>query len=86
MEPTPATLEADIAAYEAQKAELETKYSGKWVVFYQAKFVGSFPDFNAAAKTAVEQFGRGPYLIRQVGQAPITLPVSVVYSTVRYGS
>lgn len=85
MEPATA-LEADIAAYEAQKVELEAKFLGKWVVFYQAKFVASFPDFNAAAQTAAEQFGRGPYLIRQVGQAPVILPASVVYSSVRYGS
>lgn len=82
----PATLDADIAAYDAQKAELEAKYLGKWVVFHQGKFIGSYPDFNSAAKTAVEQFGRGPYLIRQVGQQPVTLPASVVYSTMRHAS
>jgi hypothetical protein len=85
MEPT-ATLEADIAAYEAQKAELEAKYNGKWVIFYQAKFVGSYPDFNTAAKVAVERFGRGPYLIRQVGAPQMSLPASIVYSTIRHAT
>jgi hypothetical protein len=27
-----------------------------------------------------DQFGSGPYLIRQVGAPPVTLPASVVYN------
>jgi hypothetical protein len=43
---------------------------------------GRFESFDEAAKTAVHRFGRGPYLIRQVGAGPITLPASVMYRPV----
>lgn len=82
----PATLDADITAYEIQKAELEAKYLGMWVVFYQAQFTGAYSDFHSAAKSAVEKFGRGPYLIRQVGEKPTPLPASVVYSKMRHAN
>jgi hypothetical protein len=35
--------------------------------------------FDAAAKVAVQRFGRGPYLIRQIGAPPIVLSASVLY-------
>ncbi len=58
---------------------LETDYFGKWVVFHGGKHVGTYESFEAAAEDAVRQFGRGPYLIRQVGAGPVVLPASVLY-------
>lgn len=73
-------LDKDIAAYEARREELEKHYVGKWVVFYGAEMVSLYDSFELAAEDAVRRFGRGPYLIRQIGAPPITLPVSVMYS------
>jgi hypothetical protein len=42
-------------------------------------FTGEYEDFDSAATTAVAKFGRGPYLIRQVGEEDLVLPASVVY-------
>lgn len=72
------TLKKEIDAYEAIRNELELNYRGQWVVFHDAEMHGSFDSFESAAESAVGQFGRGPYLIRQVGAPPVTLPVSVL--------
>ena len=63
----PATLDENIAAYEKMKDYLENEYFGKWVLFYDEEFVGSFSEFEDAAQEAMNRFGRGPYLIRQPG-------------------
>ena len=60
-------LETEIRAYDAKLEELERLHQGKFVVFHGDDFVGAFNDFNAAAAEAVRLFGRGPYLIREVG-------------------
>ncbi len=74
------TLSNEIAAYEGVRGELETDYLGKWVIVHHEKVVGLYDTFEQAADYAVERFGRGPYLIREVGAAPITLPASVIYN------
>lgn len=81
----PATIEMEIAAYEELKEQLETTCLDKWVVIHGGKVEGTYDEFNQAAADAVKRFGRGPYLIRQVGQKPTVLPASVVYSSVRHG-
>jgi hypothetical protein len=75
-------LDADIAAYASMQQDLEEKHMGKWVLFYQGKLVSVYDSFDNAAKDAVARFGRGPYLIRQVGAPAITLPASVMYRPV----
>jgi hypothetical protein len=73
------TLDDEISAFNTVKDELEAKYRGEWVVFHGRSLVGAFHTFQQAANIAVKKFGRGPYLIRQVGVAPAPLPVSVMY-------
>jgi hypothetical protein len=73
-----ANLNAELAAFQAQITDLETKHRGQWVVFHGSDRVGVFEAFERAASEAVLRFGRGPYLIRQVGAPPIALPVCVV--------
>ena len=63
----PATLDENIAAYDAMRDHLELEYFGKWVVFYDEEFVGSYDESEDAAYAAIECYDRGPYLIRQVG-------------------
>jgi hypothetical protein len=72
-------LETDIAAFEQQKKSLEEHHKGKWVIFHEGNLVGVFDDFNAAASDAVSRFGRGPYLLRQVGAPAFTMPASLMY-------
>ena len=72
-------LETEIRAYETRKAELDKTYPGKFVVFKGSDFVGAWDTLNAAAAEAVARFGRGPYLIRQLGAPPPTLPASVLF-------
>lgn len=77
-EPGPG-LDAEIAAYARMKPELEKHHNGKWVVIKDGKLAGAFDEFDTAARVAVERFGRGPYLIRQVGAPNVDIPVSAFY-------
>jgi hypothetical protein len=74
-----AELDDNIAAYDAMVKELETRILGKWVLIRTSKLIAEYESFEAAAEDAVRQFGRGPYLIRQVGAPPVTLPASVMW-------
>ncbi len=76
------TLSSQISAYKEMRAVLETDHFGKWVVFHSGELAGTYDTFEDAAEDAVRRFGRGPYLIRQVGAPPITLPASVLYRPV----
>ena len=78
-----AELDADIAAYEKMRLDLEADHLRKWVLIYREKRVGIFETFNEAANEAVKKFGRGPYLIRQIGISKITLPASVMFRPAR---
>jgi hypothetical protein len=72
-------LDTEIAAFEARRDELERHHKGKFVVFHGAEFIGAFDTIENAAREAVSKFGRGPYLIRQVGAPPSAMPASVMY-------
>ena len=72
-------LKTNIAAFEAMKNSLALDHTGKWVVFHDDKHIGTYDSFDAAARDAVEKFGRGPYLIRQVGVESVTLPASIMF-------
>ena len=77
-----AGIREEIVAYERKRSDLEAECFGKWVVFHKQELEGRYDSFEAAAEAAVARFGRGPYLIRQVGAPPITLPASVLYRPV----
>ena len=75
----PATLEENIAAYEAMRGELERDHLFKWVVFYDTKLIGVFDSLDCAAEEAIERFGKGPYLIREVKNFPTQIPISALF-------
>ena len=79
-------LEREIAAFEKARADLEKHHNRKFVVFHDGEFVGAWDTLNAAAGEAVRRFGKGPYLIRQVGAPPVALPASVYMRTVTNAS
>ena len=72
-------LDQEIKAYEKLLPTLKEHHNNKWVVFHGEEFVGAFDSLENAAEEAVRRFGRGPYLIRQVGAPPAAPPVSVMY-------
>jgi hypothetical protein len=73
-------LDNEIAAYETMRADLENHHMGQWVLVFGGKLEGVYHSFDDAAGEAVTRHGRGPYLIRQVGAAPMTMPASVIYN------
>ena len=72
-------IEKEKIAYEAMQEELEANHWGEWVLVYSMKLIGTYESFHDAAEVAVERFGRGPYLIKQVGEGPITLPPVLLF-------
>ena len=75
-------LKNEIAAYDRMRPDLEIEHLGEWVVIHAEKLVGTYDSFEDAADDAVRRFGRGPYLIRQVGMPPLALPASALYRPV----
>lgn len=72
-------IDKEIAAYEEMKEHLESEYMGKWVLVHEGKLIAVFDEFEAAAEDSVKRFGRGPFLLRQVGAPPVSMPASVMY-------
>lgn len=73
------TIQEEIAAYESLRPNLETDHMGMWVLIRNRELVSLFDSFDAAAEEAIKKFGRGPYLIRQIGAPPMSLPASVMF-------
>lgn len=74
-----AELDVEIATYDRLRVELEEHHLGKWVVIRGDELIGTFDNLENAASEAVRRFGRGPYLIRQVGAPDVRLPASVAF-------
>lgn len=72
-------IDVEIAAFEKMRPELEAHHMGKWVLLHDEKLVKVYDSFEQATEDAVHRFGRGPFLIRQVGAPPVVLPASVMY-------
>ena len=72
-------LSEQIATYEEMRTFLETDHLGKWVVVHGQRLIDTYDTFQNAAQDAIRRFGRGPYLIRQVGAPPARLPASILY-------
>ena len=81
MKKTPKTaISRQIAAYDAKyRRVLELDHFGKWAVVYNEELVGIYDYFEEAANDAISQFGRGPYLIRQIGRDTTPLLIPTLY-------
>jgi hypothetical protein len=75
-----ADLDQEIAVFEAIRSDLEANQQGKWTLIRGKDLIGTFETFDTAASVAVARFGRGPYLIRQVGAPPVVIPASAMYT------
>ena len=64
-------LAADIRAYEKLQDKLELEHMDEYALLHEAKFVSVFPDFDTAARYAIDHFGQGPYLIRRIGRTTL---------------
>jgi hypothetical protein len=74
-----ADLDREIAAYDKMRPELEHKYRRRWVLIHDEALIAVYDTSAAAAQDATRRFGRGPYLIREVGAERPILPASVLY-------
>ncbi len=75
-------LVREYAVYEDKRAELEAEFMGKWVVICGDDFLEVYETFQVAADQAAQKFGRGPYLIEEIGRDHAArLPTSVMYGT-----
>lgn len=80
-------LSKQMEAYEEMRDILEMDHFGKWVVFYDEQLVDTYPSFQDAAQDAAHKYGRGPYLIRQVGASRVArLPASVEFGIMYDGN
>ncbi|MCH9023647.1 MAG: hypothetical protein IID32_12930, partial [Planctomycetes bacterium] len=70
-------LERNIQAYEAMEIDLFKHHTNQWVVFHDGELMDTFDTLDDAATEALRQFGRGPYLIRQVTIAPLLTAANV---------
>ena len=70
-------LDREIAAYTKMRDQLEADHFGEWAVVYGDELVGTYDTLEDAAQVAFKRFGRGPYLIREVGAPPKTLHIPV---------
>lgn len=71
------TLEREIQAYAKLRDKLEAESWGQWAVVYGDELVGVYELMEDAAQAAVERFGRGPFLLREIGvddSVPLQFP------------
>ena len=73
-------ISEDVKAYESMQHDLEASHKGMWVLIRDRALIGIFSSFEDAADAATQRFGRGPFLIREVGAEPTTLPISVMFA------
>ncbi len=78
-----AEITQEIAAYERMQGDLEREHLGKWVVVHDEELIGAYDDFEDAAHAGVQRFGRGPFLLRQVGARPLNRWTPAVYQEAR---
>ena len=76
---TERVLETETRIFERRKAEFERDHNLEWVVIHGEVIVGFYDDFQKAADTAVRNYGRGPYLIKQIGAPIPPIPASLLY-------
>ena len=70
-------LEQETAVFESRRDEFERDHNLKWVVIHGDEIAGFFPDLQQAARVAIDRYGRGPYLIKQIGEPDPPIPLSL---------
>ncbi len=62
-----ATLDQEYAVYESRREELEASQAGKYALIKGDELIGAYDSLDDALRVAVPKFGRGPYLIKEIG-------------------
>jgi hypothetical protein len=60
-------LDADIAAFEKLREELERTHLDEFALFFRGQLLGLYPDFDSAGRAALAKSKTGPFLIQQIG-------------------
>ena len=72
-------LDQEIATYERLREWLEAEHHSEWAVIHGETYVGAYATFDEAVREAVRRFGRGPYLIREIGAPPLRFCVPSIW-------
>ncbi len=59
-------LETELAYFEANKAEYQKNYPGKFVLIKGTEFAGDFTSQAEAYEVGLKRFGNQPFLIKHV--------------------
>ena len=77
-------LDEQIAVYESMREDLERDHMGEWIVMREGTVAGYFETHWDATEAAVQRFGDGPYLIREIGAADaLQIPAAVQFGLAR---
>lgn len=74
-----AIIEKEIIAYEMMRDDLEANHKGEWVLVHDQNLIGTYETFQKAAAVARKRFGRGPYLLKRIGEGPLRLSSRIMY-------
>lgn len=59
-------LSKDVEAFLRERAVLRRQHPSQWVVFAEERYRGAFDNYEGAVRFAIERFGGGPFLVRNV--------------------
>ena len=67
------------ATFERERPNLESVHSSSdWVLVHDDEITLVSPSFEEVAELAIQEFGKGPYLIRQIRREPLRLSASIM--------
>lgn len=69
-------LDAEIAAYDAMRSTLEREHAGAFALVHGDVLVGVFTSESDAYRSGLERFASEPFLIREIGERPHTMPIA----------
>jgi hypothetical protein len=72
-------LSTEKAVFERELPGLQKAHPGSnWVLVYGDEIRLVSPSFEEVAELAIQEFGKGPYLIRQIQREPLRLSTSIM--------
>lgn len=76
-------LTQEYAFYESKREEFEAAHTGKFVLIKRDEVVGTYDTLDDALRVAVKRYGRGPYLIEEIGLPQPESVFPVIYDEQR---
>jgi hypothetical protein len=73
-----ADVSHELAAFIRERNELRKRYDHQWVVFAREQFQRAFNDYEGAARYAIQNFGAGPFLVRNLDDHDEQVPLIFV--------